>query len=578
MTRQAAPGARSGEVYEFGPFRLDALERRLLRGDAQVPLTPKVFDVLLLLVQNSGRLLEKEHLIREIWPDTVVEEGSLTRNVSTLRQVLGPGPEGKPYIETVSKHGYRFVGKATRLAAAPPARSIAVLPFKNLGTVADETHLGFGIADTLITRLSNIEQLVVRPTSAVLTYGEPGSDPLAAGCRLLVESVLDGHVQRSGDRLRVTVQLLNVRDGRVLWAAQFDEEFKEVFAVQDSISARVARELELKLTGDQASRLTRHGTASTEAYQLFIKGRYLLHKYASFDVAFECLRRAIACDPSYAPAYAELAFGHFTVGPYVMPVAETLGEARRLVDRALGLDPTLASAQTTRAMIASWIDWDRTAGEQAFRETIGLNPNHPTAHHGYGWLLAAMGRFAEARVELELARSFDPLSPSINVDLGLPYFFERDFARAAALFEQAADIDPYFWWGHRWLGLAYGMMGEASRAIGELHKAVERSQGMIPDTHLSLAWAQALAGEGDAAEEILARFADRSQPPWISAYEVAAVHVALGERGQPFDWLEQARRERDRWLGWIAVDPRFDALRDDRRFQVLLHEAGFAGA
>ena len=230
------PTEPAGHFYEFGPFRLDPAERRLLREDAPVTLTPKVFDLLLLLVRNGGRALGKEEFMREIWPDSFVEEGNLNRQISTLRKALGDGLEGNRFIETIPKRGYRFVAGVRETGAPVSERSLAVLPFKAMhGREADEPYLGLGMADAIITKLSNLGRINVRPTGAVLKYADAGQDILAAGRELKVEALLDGRVQRAGGRVRVTAQLVNVRDGATIWAEKFDEEFTDIFAVQDSI-------------------------------------------------------------------------------------------------------------------------------------------------------------------------------------------------------------------------------------------------------------------------------------------------------------------------------------------------------
>jgi DNA-binding winged helix-turn-helix (wHTH) protein len=240
--------------YEFGPFRLNPLEHLLLRDGAEVPLPPKAFSLLLLLVRNPGHLLEKEVMLRAIWPDAVVEEGSLTRNVSTLRQVLGESRNGPQYILTVPKCGYRFVAavrevwdkRAGEVEPAPASlarRSIAVLPFQPLVAEDGDESLGLGIADTLITKLGGARRMLVQPTSAVRKYVRLNQDARAAGRELMVEAVLDGSIQRSGERIRVTVRLVTVNEGVTIWAGLFDEKFTNVFALQDAISERIAEVL-----------------------------------------------------------------------------------------------------------------------------------------------------------------------------------------------------------------------------------------------------------------------------------------------------------------------------------------------
>jgi DNA-binding winged helix-turn-helix (wHTH) protein len=272
-------GTRVRETYLFGPFRLEGEERLLVRGDTPVPLTPKVFDILLTLVRNSGRLVDKDALMQAVWPDTCVEESSFTRNVSTLRKALGLQPDGSPYIETVTRCGYRFRAPVVTAASDGPCRTLAVLPFRHMGPGDGDDTLGFGLADALITRLSNIAEITVRPTSAVMRYVERQHEAVDAGRELGVEAVLDGHIQQNGDRFRLTVQFLRVDDGKPLWAGKFDSSEPDVFALQDSIADRVAIALELKLTTHQRELLRKRHTSSPEAYHLCEKGRYQMRKF-----------------------------------------------------------------------------------------------------------------------------------------------------------------------------------------------------------------------------------------------------------------------------------------------------------
>jgi len=259
-------------LYEFGRFRLDAKERLLLRDGEIVPLTPKAFDMLLALVENSGHLLEKNELMRTLWPDTFVEEESLAQNISLLRKALDES-ENQKFIETVPRRGYRFVASVRKTI-----KSIAVLPFKSLGIDGRDEYLGIGIAETLTTRLSSLKLITVRPSSAVLKYASPEKETVVAGRELEVDTVLEGSIRRLGERLRVTARLVSVPDGSVLWADKFDENFTDIFKVEDSISAKVAEALALKLSGEEQKRLTMRYTDNAEAYQLYLKGRYFWNK------------------------------------------------------------------------------------------------------------------------------------------------------------------------------------------------------------------------------------------------------------------------------------------------------------
>ncbi|MGH9841676.1 MAG: winged helix-turn-helix domain-containing protein, partial [Blastocatellia bacterium] len=311
------------QIYEFGDFRLDVFKRLLLRKGEPVPLPPKVFDLLLILVEQPGQELKKDELMRRLWPDSFVEESNLTQYVFLLRKALGQSRGENRLIVTIPGRGYRFVevvkpvgaegfeisfGQAREFKPATDSvsvSSIAVLPFKSLGAEIGDQYLGLGMADALINRLSHIQQIAVRPTDAVLKYTDPAQDPLAAGRELGVDALLSGRFQRAGEIIRVTVQLVRVRDGSLLWAEKFEEHFSNIFAVQDSISEQVSRALTLRLSGEERERLTRRETDSAEAYQAYLKGRYYSTKwtYSGWTKGIEYFSHAIEADPNYALAY-----------------------------------------------------------------------------------------------------------------------------------------------------------------------------------------------------------------------------------------------------------------------------------
>jgi TolB-like protein len=340
-------------IYEFGPFRIDAHKRRLLRDGETVAVTPKAFETLLALVENSGKLLDKDDLMNLVWPDTVVEEANLTQNVSVLRRALGESSNERKYIVTVPGRGYRFIADVKELfdeegdlilarrtrsrvviedviETEIPSKSLCVLPFKSLSAEASDDYLGLGIADALITKLSNIRQIVVRPTSAVLRYADMSHDPVAVGRELKVESVLEGSIRRDSDRIRVTVQLVNVRDEAPLWADRFDEMFTDIFSVEDRISEQVARALVLKITGEEQKQLTKRQTENAEAYQNYLKGLYYTNKATSNGAmkGIEHYNRAIELDPNYALAYAGLAESYTWLSHLCLPPGEAMPRAR----------------------------------------------------------------------------------------------------------------------------------------------------------------------------------------------------------------------------------------------------------
>lgn len=343
--------------YQFGPFRLDPQDRVLLKAGKVVSLHPKAVAVLLLLVENSDRVVTRDEFLEKIWAGTYVGEGSLYVIISLLRNVLGRDGSGNPYIVTVPKRGYRFAAPVEAAEDRPAARplikrSLAALPFKLFGTDADERYLGLGIADTLITRLGANRNVVVRPTAAVQKYEGAQQDPLAAGRALGVEFVLAGTVRKAAGRLRATVQLVSVLDGVVVWADEFELTCSNVFALESSIANRVAREMLPALARPAKGGRVRYYTRNTAAYQAYLKGRYYYSRKTAegFFKSVENFRQAVEIDPDYALAYAATADAYLSAITYCLfrPTEIALW-AKKAVAKALELDDALAEAHAARA-------------------------------------------------------------------------------------------------------------------------------------------------------------------------------------------------------------------------------------
>ena len=608
---------RSGTPpYAFGPFLLDTRERRLLRDGEVVPLTLKAFDLLQVLVENQGHLLEKEELLRRVWPDAVVEENNLTVTISALRKALGEGPTDRQYIETVPRRGYRFVadlrasaepaqaapvvrnGRARAFAlggaflvvlaaaalasmwkrstpgAARPVRSMAVLPFRSL--TDDGEYLGLGMADTLITRLGRTD-LLVRSTGAVQKYAVPGLDPVAAGRDLQVDAVLEGSIQTAGDRLRTTVRLLRVADGSTLWAGTFDERLPDIFAVQDSISQRVAGALELELTEAQRSLLARRDTADSEAYQLYLRVRFFWNKRSrdGFERGAAYFRQAVEQDPAYALAYAGLADSHIgmTFYHYAAPQS-AMPLARAAALRALEIDDSLAAAHASLAHVKTNYEWDWAEAERLWRKAIALEPGYATAHQWFGvHYLAPMGRLEEAIAETRRARQLDPLSPVFNAFVGAALFFARRHDEAIDECRKTIDLHPEFGVAHWYLGRAYLQKGRLGEALVELRRAVALSGGS-PLMKGTLGVGYAAAGDRTAAAATGDELEKLRVGGYASALDLAGIHAALGDRERAFRWLDQAAAERAFHLIYLKVWPELDPLRKDPRFDALVRRIG----
>jgi DNA-binding winged helix-turn-helix (wHTH) protein/TolB-like protein/Tfp pilus assembly protein PilF len=617
VRRLRDPATEPGDqLYTFGPFVLDSRERRLLRDGRPVPLTLKAFDLLEALAKNEGRLLRKEELLRLVWPDAAVEENNLTVTISALRKALGEGTAERQYIETVPRRGYRFVGgprdaepepaspprrkwarsrswgaaavAGLALAAAllwvyrpwssAPVRSLAVLPFHSL-TGPEAESIGLGMADALITRLGGTKRVIVRSTGAVQKYARSDLDPVAVGRELRVDAVLDGSIQSADGRLRATVRLLRVSDGATLWAQAFDERLSDIFSLQDSISRKVAEELTLRLTDDQRRVLTRRDTDDTEAYQLYLKGRFFWNKRTreGFQRGLAFFRQAAERDPAYARAYTGLADSYIGLAFYQYePPREAMPQARQQALQALRVAPSLAEAHVSLAHVYGNYDWDWTAAEREWQQAIRLDPEYATAHQWYAvHYLTPLGRLDEALVEARRAQQLDPLSPVFNAFVGATLLFARRYDEAIEECRKTIDLYPEFGVGHWYLGRAYLQKGRFPEALAELRDAV-RLSGESPLTQGTLAFAHAAAGDRATARGMLSELTALRSQQYVSALDLATTHAALGDREEAFHWLDEAATERAFHLVYLKVWPELDALRSDPRFFATVRRVGLA--
>jgi DNA-binding winged helix-turn-helix (wHTH) protein/tetratricopeptide (TPR) repeat protein len=574
-------------IYEFGPFRLDPTERLLLLEGEPMHLPPKAFDILLALVENGGRIVEKQYLLDRVWPDTFVEEGNLKVAVFTLRKTLEAG--GGKYIETVPRRGYRFTAEVkqssdesdyARPGAQPGAakiKLIAILPLRLLVAEDSDNYLGLGMADALITRLSNLKQVVIRPTSAVLKYADVPQDPVAAGRELKVEAALEGSIQKVGRRIRVTVQLVSVEDGAPLWADQFDEEFTDIFAVEDSISEQVARAMTDRLTGHEKRRLTKHYTENTEAYHLYVKGRYYWTKrtLAGTKKGIDYFQKAIDIDPTYSLALSGLADCYAQLGWLRnIPPVEAFPKAKAAAKKAIEIDDELAEAHTSMAWIRMLYDRDWEGSENDFKRALDLNPNYAIARLWHTVHLIATARFDEASAEIERALNIDPLSPIVNTIVGWPFYFTRRYGEAIAQYKKALETEPDYFPAHLLLGYAYAQKGEMLSALESFQKAMLVEQTAL--TLTGIGHAHARAGLKDRAMEVLAEIDELSKSRYVSPYDVAQIYVSLGENDRAFEWLERACDDRSSWLIFLGVEPGFDPVRADPRLKGILRRIGLA--
>jgi DNA-binding winged helix-turn-helix (wHTH) protein/tetratricopeptide (TPR) repeat protein len=570
-----------GRIFEFDGFTVDFGNRLLLRDDRPVAVTPKAFETLAVLLEHPGEVVGKDELLKRVWPDTFVEDGILTQNIYTLRKALQEAGGERPYIETIPRRGYRFAGPVAERGLAPARSeetgiaSLAVLPFEPLGGNTDDAYLGLGLADALITRLSNLRRIAVRPTSAVRRYLGVEREPAEVGRLLQVDAVLDGTIRRSGDSLRISVQLVSVRDDAPTWATQFDARTTDLFALEDSISQELAEELRLRLSRQERRRLNRSATRDPEAYDAYLRGRYFWNRrtFEGLSKGIESFQRAIERDPDFALAYAGEA-DCLVLLPLFGAVAprEVFPQAIAAAERALALDDSLAEAQTSLAYARFIYERRWEEAEQGFLRALELSPWYATARQWYAFLLAALGRHTEAIAQARQARELDPLSLVINADLGMVLGFARDPA-ALEQFRRTLDLDPSFAYARFGLGITLQQHGRLDDAVGELGLA----SSMAPDSPaMQAALGQALARAGlvDEARQILALLEERATREPMEASLFAFLWIGLGDQERAIDALEQACDEGSRFVAFLATWSVYDPLRDHPRWPALLRRAG----
>jgi TolB-like protein/tetratricopeptide (TPR) repeat protein len=566
--------------YEFGSFRLDSSGPLLFRRGEVVSLAPKVADVLLVLLENCGKVVEKEDLLKKVWPDTFVVEGSLARTVSILRKALG---EEQEYIVTVPKRGYRFVAPVketlvTTATAAPGKVMLAVLPFQNLSGDKEQEYFADGMTEEMTTQLArlNLEQLRVIARTSAMTYKGTAKSIAEIGRELGVAYILEGSVRHWGDRVRISAQLVSTLEQTHLWAQTYEEGVADILKVQSEIACAIAAEVQVKLTPQERKRITRGRSVNPEAHELYLKGRYVWNRRTedSLTKALDYFQQALEHDPTYAEGYVGLADSFNILGYFnAMPPREAFPKAKAAAIQALQLDDSLGEAHAALGVIKRDFEWDWMGAEKEFKRALELNAGHAEARNWYATLFNMLGRTEEALIAKTVALELDPLSLSINTDLGRTFYFARQYDRAAEQFRKTMDFDPNFGITYLWLGEVFEQQGLLDKAIPHLEKGVSITGGSSYSLG-KLGHGYALAGRKDEAHRILQQLLELSQQKYVSSYDAAMIYVGLGDHDQAFSWLNQAAAERSLWLGYLKVEPQFDPLRSDRRFPDLLSRLG----
>lgn len=614
-------------IYEFEGFRLNATNHRLFRRESGelVPLTPKAAQLLIFLVQNKDRVLTKDELLETVWNDSIVEESNLSQTIFVLRKTLGENTKEPRFIRTVPNQGYQFIGAVTEVNAekdpagpvegageapmpresgpksptyfliaflmimvlvfgvywfypAPkPAsvseiRSMAVLPFEDLSTEQSEKYLGASLADALANKFGGLRQITVRPTRAVLKYADSREDASKIGRDLQVDAVLDGRIQRDGTRIRVSVQLIRTSDNATIWTENFDDEFTNFFAVQDSISRKVVQSLALQLDEKERAKIGRHGTENVEAYQQYLRGRFFWNKRTSegLQKAIENFNRAVELDPNFAQARSGLAETYVLINLFgARHDPNALPTAKDHALRALELDGSLAEAHAALAQVKMQYDFDWPGTESEYLKAIELDPNDATVRQWYGEFLALQGRTDESLAQMEMARDLDPTSLSTSNAMALPLLRGKQTDKALAVIEKVLEMDPNFPWALHYQCRAFLQKGEVEKAVESCQRALAASNQSI-FMKSNLAYALVRARREPEARQILESLEDMARSVYVSPYNFAVIYNALGDRTAAIKYLNQAIDERDFLVPALKGDTSFSNLQDDPQFAEVL--------
>jgi len=634
--------------YQFKSFRLYVEERQLINNGVSLSLTPKAFDVLAVLVEHNGHLVEKDELLKLVWVDSFVEEANITRIVHTLRKTLGEDENGNKFIETVAKKGYRFVAEVTEIHESVPQRngncegesshevdfpqtiadeipeskhqiqpavanetatpdsvkpkhkarfilfgmgclitlfllfllsynlrqdstvkpnkvkSIAVLPLTPVNTTKRDEIYEIGIADSLIYHLSSMKGIIVRPLSATRKYADVEQDPIAAGREQKVDYILASNYQIADGKIRITAQLFNVATGQIEETYKSEKDARNIFALQDAIAGEVGNLLLNRFTLTSNSTTARRGTTNEEAYRLYLQGKNLTMKRNVADAkkAVEYLEQAIRLDPNFALAYAQMAHAYRKSGSGGEGEYEKIKE---FINKALELDPNLSEAYVARADGYLLNEWNFAAVEKDLAKAIELEPNNDTAHWLNALLLAYRGRFDEALAEIETAQTIDPGAVMYMFNRGRILYYARRYDEAITQYKQAIDLDEHFIQPHGWLVRAYEIKGDYAAAYQSFIKREERSPRK--DRLESYKKAYETAGWMGVRRSL-------SESSEVNIFDLARLHALQGEKDAAFEYLNKAVEKREWHIITLIVEPAFDNLRDDPRFDELVRRVG----
>ena len=618
----------------FSVFEIDLRTGELRKQGLKVKLHRQPFQVLALLLERPGELVTREEIREKLWPgDTFIDfEHSVNSSIKKLRQALGDDPVTPRFIETLPRHGYRFIapveggalpelplptigtkaiqesplrrhwvvaaagGLVVALVAVllalnvaglrqrlvrhalpvPEIESIAVLPFENLSHDPEQEYFADGMTEELITNLGRISALRVISRTSVMRYKNTDKPLPEIARELNVDAVVEGTVQRSEDRVRITANLLHAPTDRHLWAESYERDLRDVLALQDEVARAITNEIQIKVTPQEHVRLGSARPVDPEAYKAYLKASTILENWTLEDgrSAIKYFEQALERDPGFAPASAGLADAYVFLGRFhYLPANETFPEAKLAARRALALDANSAEAYASLCSVATFYDWDWEAAEIACRRAIELNPSYAHAHHMYSHYFISTGRFAESLRESRRYLELDPLSPAAKTHLGTHYKMAHQYDLAIEVLRGTVEMAPNFPDAYSELASSYIGKGAYQEAVPPARKAVMLTGGKA---YLGvLAEAYAMSGRRSEATKILEEIRGVSRGRFVPAVTEVPVLIDLGERDRAIERLQRAFEEHDQLIPYLKVWYIFDPLRSDPRFQHLLRRMNF---
>ena len=619
-------------IFKFGDYVLESREHSLRKGTQQIHLRPKAFETLLYLVKHHGSLIKKQDMLDDLWPNVIVTENTLSHCIDEVRQALQDNAQKPTFIRTIPRVGFKFIAEVRELKTDEditvssnsgvneqkkdinntviedqkknqPGKkyiivgiiviilvvlstvvvfnlinnnnkkinSIAVLPFINLNVDPGEEYFADGMTETLISNLGKVKSLRVISRTSVMTY-KNASRPLPEIAKQLnVDAIIEGSVLNVNGHVRITAKLIKADEDQLLWVKSYKRDLKDILKLQGELAQEITSEIQLKLTPEEHANVVASKPVNPKAYIAYLKGRYFWNMRTSegFEKAMEQFLKAIAIDSGYAPAYAGLSDTYILLGNYGIIKSDDANiKAKKYATKALKLDETLAEAHVSLSACLT-NDWNIIGAQKELKKAIELNPNYATTHQWYAFSLISSGLIKEGISEMKKAKKISPLSLRIQVDLGRAFFFAHQYDNAISQYNETLELDQSFPPAHSLLGLAYLEKGDNENAIHELEKGMKLRKAEMSRW---LGYAYALAGDTIKANGFLKILLKRWNEWHDGATDIALIYAGFGKKGKTFEWLKKAYDKRDTELLSLKVDPLWENLRSDSRFQDLVHK------